>query len=224
MMSPQQPKRCQVITLGPLNPPLAEALEQFPICNDYYLVENKWIKEEDFKSENKPEPSFRKTVDYVKIFINESVMFDPNVLESISHYSQLSFVHLYCCCDDLDQETWDLDAWPDGWSPNIGPGGIIIEPYTAKQFNSLKKQMPFLPMPEKIPVPEYYGQVARDKDPFYAQARAVVLQQRRRSISLITRHCRIGYRHATRLLEAMEDDIQSASESWGGSNPIVDMK
>jgi len=43
-----------------------------------------------------------------------------------------------------------------------------------------------------------------EADPMYDQAVAVVLQQRRASISLVQRHLRIGYNRAARLLEQME--------------------
>jgi S-DNA-T family DNA segregation ATPase FtsK/SpoIIIE len=43
-----------------------------------------------------------------------------------------------------------------------------------------------------------------EADPMYDQAVAVVLQQRRASISLVQRHLRIGYNRAARLLDQME--------------------
>ena len=50
-------------------------------------------------------------------------------------------------------------------------------------------------------------------DPLYAAARALVLTARRASIAMVQRHLRIGYNHATQLLEAMEGDILSAKDS-----------
>ena len=43
-----------------------------------------------------------------------------------------------------------------------------------------------------------------ESDPLYDQAVAVVLQNKRASISLVQRHLRIGYNRAARLIEDME--------------------
>ena len=43
-----------------------------------------------------------------------------------------------------------------------------------------------------------------EADPLYDQAVAIVLQNKRASISLVQRHLRIGYNRAARMLEEME--------------------
>ena len=55
-----------------------------------------------------------------------------------------------------------------------------------------------------------------ESDPLYDQAVAIVLKNRRASISLVQRHLRIGYNRAARLLEQMEHSgVVSAMQSNG---------
>jgi len=55
-----------------------------------------------------------------------------------------------------------------------------------------------------------------ESDPLYDQAVAIVLKNRRASISLVQRHLRIGYNRAARLLEQMEQSgVVSAMQSNG---------
>lgn len=61
-----------------------------------------------------------------------------------------------------------------------------------------------------------------EADPMYDQAVAVVLQNKRASISLVQRHLRIGYNRAARLLEQMEKSgLVSAMASNGNRDLLV---
>jgi len=61
-----------------------------------------------------------------------------------------------------------------------------------------------------------------ESDPLYDQAVAVVLKNRRASISSVQRHLRIGYNRAARLLEQMEQaGLVSAMQSNGNRDILV---
>ncbi len=66
------------------------------------------------------------------------------------------------------------------------------------------------------------GAPSGEADPMYDQAVAIVLKNRRASISLVQRHLRIGYNRAARLLEQMEHSgIVSAMQSNGNRDILV---
>jgi recombination associated protein RdgC len=59
-------------------------------------------------------------------------------------------------------------------------------------------------------------------DPMLDQARAIVIQHRRASISLVQRHLRLGYNRAARLLEALEaEGVVSAMHTNGSRDLLV---
>ena len=61
-----------------------------------------------------------------------------------------------------------------------------------------------------------------EADPLYDQAVAIVLKNRRASISLVQRHLRIGYNRAARLLEQMErSGLVSTMQSNGNREILV---
>jgi S-DNA-T family DNA segregation ATPase FtsK/SpoIIIE len=65
-------------------------------------------------------------------------------------------------------------------------------------------------------------QKAERSDALYDQAVAIVLKNRRASISLVQRHLRIGYNRAARLLEQMEaSGVVSSMQSNGNREILV---
>ncbi|PWF25171.1 DNA translocase FtsK [Corticimicrobacter populi] len=63
-----------------------------------------------------------------------------------------------------------------------------------------------------------------EADPLYDQAVAIVLKQKRASISLVQRHLRIGYNRAARLLEQMEQSgVVSPMQSNGNREILAPM-
>lgn len=60
-----------------------------------------------------------------------------------------------------------------------------------------------------------------EADPMYDQAVAIVLKNRRASISLVQRHLRIGYNRAARLLEQMEQSGLVSSMQSNGNREIL---
>ena len=61
-----------------------------------------------------------------------------------------------------------------------------------------------------------------EKDPLYDEAVAVILKNKRASISLVQRHLRVGYNRAARLLDAMEAaGVVSQMQSNGNREILV---
>ena len=60
-----------------------------------------------------------------------------------------------------------------------------------------------------------------EADPMYDQAVAIVLQNKRASISLVQRHLRIGYNRAARLLEQMEKSGLVSSMATNGNRELL---
>jgi DNA segregation ATPase FtsK/SpoIIIE, S-DNA-T family len=65
------------------------------------------------------------------------------------------------------------------------------------------------------------GGASEEADPLYDQAVAVVLKNRRASISLVQRHLRIGYNRAARLLEQMEQSGLVSNMQSNGNREIL---
>ena len=60
-----------------------------------------------------------------------------------------------------------------------------------------------------------------EKDEFYDQAVAFVLESRRASISAVQRKFRIGYNRAARLIEAMEDAGLVSEMNSNGNREVL---
>lgn len=72
-----------------------------------------------------------------------------------------------------------------------------------------------------LPAATEYPDTTNESDPLYEKAAAVVVSERRASISLVQRHLRIGYNRAAHLIEAMEENgLVSAMNSAGQRNVI----
>jgi S-DNA-T family DNA segregation ATPase FtsK/SpoIIIE len=65
------------------------------------------------------------------------------------------------------------------------------------------------------------GEEGGESDPLYDQAVAIVLENKRPSISLVQRHLRIGYNRAARLLEDMEKAGLVSKMGNGGNREIL---
>ncbi|SMC30778.1 DNA translocase FtsK [Polynucleobacter kasalickyi] len=65
------------------------------------------------------------------------------------------------------------------------------------------------------------GEAGGESDPLYDQAVAIVLENKRASISLVQRHLRIGYNRAARLLEDMERAGLVSKMSGSGTREIL---
>jgi S-DNA-T family DNA segregation ATPase FtsK/SpoIIIE len=65
------------------------------------------------------------------------------------------------------------------------------------------------------------GNGGGEADPLYDQAVAIVLENKRASISLVQRHLRIGYNRAARLLEDMEKAGLVSKMGGNGNREIL---
>ncbi|OYV00802.1 MAG: cell division protein FtsK, partial [Burkholderiales bacterium PBB5] len=65
------------------------------------------------------------------------------------------------------------------------------------------------------------GGADAESDPMYDQAVAIVLQNKKASISLVQRHLRIGYNRAARLLEQMEKSGLVSSMATNGNRDLL---
>ena len=119
---------------------------------------------------------------------------------------------------------------PGGGAPQRVHGTFVSDDEVHRVVEYLKSQAPanYIEgileggvMDEDLAAGEGGGSSDAESDPLYDQAVAVVLQNKRASISLVQRHLRIGYNRAARLLEQMEQSGLVSSLSSSGNRDIL---
>ena len=119
---------------------------------------------------------------------------------------------------------------PGGGVPQRVHGAFVSDDEVHRVVEYLKSQAPanYIEgileggvMDEDLAAGEGGGSSDGESDPLYDQAVAVVLQNKRASISLVQRHLRIGYNRAARLLEQMEQSGLVSSMSGSGNREIL---
>lgn len=225
MTSAPSRRHC-VIAIGPLNSMIFSAFEQAvtqgellaessppasPAARDQFLANAKnlcgkafWLRNAELSREDLSPALVAHDVDFIWMFINASEMQAPAVLEVMSSATRTAIVLLFCYPDDRTEIAAEPCTLPAQWSSS--PRLIVCHPY-AESLRMLRYLQ--LAVRTRTARPIYQGKEAREKDEYYARARSIVLAQQRISISLVQRHCRIGYTHAARLIDAMEGDILS---------------
>jgi S-DNA-T family DNA segregation ATPase FtsK/SpoIIIE len=99
---------------------------------------------------------------------------------------------------------------PGSGRPQRVHGAFVADAEVHRVVQYLKKQGEPAYIEGILDTPEEQAQVLEgngaggEADPLYDQAVAIILQNKRASISLVQRHLRIGYNRAARLLEDME--------------------
>jgi len=119
---------------------------------------------------------------------------------------------------------------PGGGVPQRVHGAFVSDDEVHRVVEYLKSQAPanYIEgileggvMDEDLAAGEGGGSSDAESDPLYDQAVAVVLQNKRASISLVQRHLRIGYNRAARLLEQMEQSGLVSGMSGSGNREIL---
>ena len=107
--------------------------------------------------------------------------------------------------------------------------GMMMSEATKKRRRDWKNKEEVNYLEEVTKAPEAIdvnsgGEGDSEKDEFYDQAVAFVLETRRASISAVQRKFRIGYNRAARLIETMEEAGLVSEMSSNGSREVLDPK
>jgi recombination associated protein RdgC len=113
----------------------------------------------------------------------------------------------------FEGKSTEADAWDADAAIYTGELRALVADLT-EAMGGLVDPAGDMPTPPQVKPDTFIGDGSAD--PLLAQARALVVEHKRPSISLVQRYLRIGYNRAARLLEALEaDGVVSAMHSNG---------
>ncbi len=116
---------------------------------------------------------------------------------------------------------------PGTGQPFRAHGAFVTDEEVQRVVDWLKERNPPNYIEEVLESPTENGEggfgedAGGESDPLYDQAVAIVLENKRASISLVQRHLRIGYNRAARLLEDMEKAGLVSKMSGSGTREIL---
>jgi DNA segregation ATPase FtsK/SpoIIIE-like protein len=111
--------------------------------------------------------------------------------KAIFDLARFSSVFLFCYVEGDKAGSREEFFWPEGWPKDVGPKGIVLSEYSASTFHYVEKQ-PSVSLSTAHNASEYLETGAREKDPLYPLAKALLKQSGHSSISLVIRHLNIG--------------------------------
>lgn len=198
-------------------PSSTSSFERFSVTTDALCVTTHWIDDPVRAMKAFPDKPLAGQTRAIWLFINESQMDEPGVKAAVAHACQGLAVFVFCFQEDVaGQGRNPDDSWPQDWASADECRSPVVQRYSLNDSCSLHMLRHLLPRAGKIAEDAIYaGETAREKDPYYAPARDIVLAHQRASISLVQRLLGIGYNHSERLLNAMEGDILEPRRSDG---------
>lgn len=214
--------RFSVIAVGAMSRPLRRHFDSICQGSHAVVVRSRCISDANAMPEDFPTAFLDDVPDYTWLFINESEIAAPAVMEVIALASGKSPVMIDCYTGGNDGGHASDADWPTSWPPRLGPHRMTFARYSDSEEDCFDRLDHFSGKSAREGKPVYFGRDARMNDPLYAEARAVVLREKRASISLVQRHLHIGYFHAIRLLDAMEGDIL-ARKGQDGLRQILEL-